>query len=206
MDIPAELSRRQDRLDAIAQAKAKIEERAAQRYAEGQKEYEKKVAKRRAKAEVSGKKPRGRNPEPPAPGPRKKDQVNLTEEESRIMSSSGKGFEQAYNAQAAVDVETMLIVDNHITQASNDKREITPVLESLNGLPEQLGKVDTLLADAGYYSDNNVASCKRSGIEPYISPNREKHNLPLATRFTDPEPLPEDAKPIDKMRSKLKSV
>ena len=206
MDIPAELSRRQDRLDAIAQAKAKIEERAAQRYAEEQKEYEEKLAKRRAKAEASGKKPRGRNPEPPTPGPRKKDQVNLTDEESRIMPSSGKGFDQAYNAQATVDVETMLIVENHITQASNDKREITPVLASLNSLPEQLGKVDTLLADAGYYSDNNVASCERSGVEPYIPPNREKHNQPLAARFIDPAPLPEDTEPIDKMRSKLKSV
>lgn len=72
MDIPAELSRRQDRLDAIAQAKEKIEEWAAQRYAEEQKEYEEKLDKRRAKAESSYKKPRGRNPEPPTPGPRKK--------------------------------------------------------------------------------------------------------------------------------------
>jgi hypothetical protein len=122
------------------------------------------------------------------------------------MPSSDKGFVQAYNAQAAVDVETMLIVEDHITQASNDKREITPVLVSLNGLPEQLGTVDTILADSGYFSDNNVASCEQSGIEPYIPPNREKHNQPLAARFIDPAPLPEDAEPIDKMRSKLKSV
>ena len=206
MDIPEELSRRQDRLAAIAQAKAKIEERAAQRYAEEKKEYDEKVAKRLAKAEATGKKPRGRNPEPPTPGPRKKDQVNLTDEESRIMPSSGKGFVQAYNAQAAVDVKTMLIIENHITQASNDKREITPALKSLNELPDELGKVDILLADAGYYSDDNVASCERSGIEPYIPPNREKHNQPLAARFIDPAPLPEDAEPIDKMRNKLKSV
>jgi len=206
MDIPAELSRRQDRLDAIVQAKAKIEERAAQRYAEEQKEYKEKVAKRRAKADATGKKPRGRNPEPPTPGPRKKDQVNLTDEESRIMPSSGKGFVQAYNAQATVDVETMLIVESHITQASNDKQEITPALAALNGLPEQLGKVDTMLADAGYFSDNNVASCEKSAIEPYIPPNREKHNQPLTARFIDPAPLPADAEPIDKMRNKLKSI
>ena len=206
MDIPEELSRRQDRLDAIAQAKAKIEERAAQRYAEEQKEYDEKVAKRLAKAEATGKKPRGRNPKQPTPGPRKKDQVNLTDEESRIMPSSDKGFVQAYNAQAADDVETMLIIENHITQASNDKREINPALKSLNELPDELGKIDILLADAGYYSDDNVTSCERSGIEPYIPPNREKHNQPLAARFIDPAPLPEDAEPIDKMRNKLKSV
>ena len=72
MDIPAELSRRQDRLAAIAQAKATIEERAAQRYAEEQKEYEEKLAKRLAKAEATGKKTCSRCPEPPKPDPRKK--------------------------------------------------------------------------------------------------------------------------------------
>ena len=68
------------------------------------------------------------------------------------------------------------------------------------------GKVDIMLADAGYYSDDNSASCKRSGIEPYIPPNRDKNNQPLAARFIDPPPLPEDAEPIDKMRNKLKTV
>jgi transposase len=206
MDIPEELCRRQDRLNAIAQAKAKIEERAAQRYAQEQKEYEEKVAARRAKAKDTGKKPRGREPKPPTPGPRKNDQVNLTDEESRIMPSSDKGFVQAYNAQAAVDVDTMLIVEAHISQAPNDKQEIAPALASLNELPAGLGKVDTMLADAGYYSDDNIVSSEQSGIEPFIPPNREKHNQPLTERFIDPAPLPEDAEPIDKMRNKLKTV
>ena len=206
MDIPEELRRREDRLKAIAQAKATIEERAAQRYAQEKKEYEDKAAARRAKAEASGKKPRGPEPKPPTPGPRKKDQVNLTDEESRIMPSSDKGFVQAYNAQASVDVDTMLIVESHITQASNDKQEITPALASLNELPEELGKVDTMLADAGYFSDSNVASCEQSGVEPFIPPNRDKHNQPLTERFVDPAALPADAKPIDKMRNKLKTV
>jgi len=206
MDIPEELCRRQDRLDAIAKAKVIIEERAAQRYAQEQKEYEDKVGKRRAKAQDTGKKPRGRDPKPPEPGPRKKDQVNLTDEESRIMPTSDKGFVQAYNAQAAVDADTMLIVESHISQATNDKQEITPTLAFLGQLPEKLGKVDIMMADAGYYSDDNSASCERSGIEPYIPPNRDKHNQPLAERFIDPPALPEDAEPIDKMRNKLKTV
>ncbi len=206
MDIPEELCRRRDRLDAIAQAKVKIEERAAQRYAQEQKEYEDKVAERSAKAEATGKKPRGREPKPPIPGPRKNDQVNLTDEESRIMPSSDKGFVQAYNAQTAVDVDTMLIVESHISQAPNDKQELTPTLAALNTLPEKLGKVDTMLADAGYYSDDNVASSEQAGIDPFIPPSREKHNQPLTERFIDPAPLPEDAKPIDKMRNKLKTV
>ena len=203
MDIPKELGRRQDRLDAIARAKAKIEQRAAERYAQEQKEYQEKLAKRQAE---DGKKPRGPKPKPPMPGPRKKDQVNLTDEESRIMPSSDKGFVQAYNGQATVDVETMLIIESHISQAPNDKQELRTALASLDELPEKFGKVDTMLADAGYYSDGNTASCKMFGIEPYIPPNREKHNQPLAARFVDPTHLPEDAEPVDKMRNKLKTV
>ena len=206
MDIPQELSRRRDRLQAIAEAKAKIEERAAQRYAQEKKEHEQKIAARQAKEKETGKKPRGRDPKPPTSGPRKNDQVNLTDEESRIMPSADKGFVQSYNAQAAVDVDTMCIVESHITQATNDKQEITTTLASLNMLPENLGKVDTMLADAGYYSDANVASCKHSGIEPFIPPNRDKHNQPLTERFLNPALLPEDAKPVDQMRNKLKTL
>jgi transposase len=206
MDIPKELYRRQDRLQAIAEAKTKIEERAAERYAREQKEHEEKIAARQTKAEATRKKPRGPEPKPPEQGPQKKDQVNLTDEESRIMPSSDKGFTQAYNAQAAVDVGTMIIVESHISQAPNDKQEITPALASLNTLPEKLGKVDTMLADAGYFSKDNVASCEKSEIDSFIPPNREKHNQPLTARFSDPEPLPEDADTIDRMRHKLKTV
>lgn len=205
MDIPEELSRRQDRLVAIAKAKEKIEQRAAERYAQEQKEYEEKVATRKAKAKGTGKKPRGPKPKPPKSGPRKKDQVNLTDEESRIMPTSGKGFEQAYNAQAAVDVDTMIIVESHVTQASNDKKEIIPTLSALEALPVSLGKVDSILADAGYYSDTNVSSCEQANIEPFIPPGREKHNQSLAERFAKQEPLPEDADSISKMRYKLRT-
>ncbi len=85
-------------------------------------------------------------------------------------------------------------------------KEITSTLGAMKELPEELGRVDTILADAGYFSDYNVASCEQSGIEPYIPPSRVKHNQPLTERFVDPPPLPADAKPIDKMRNKLKTV
>jgi transposase len=205
MDIPEELSRRQDRLAAIAQAKEKIEQRAAERHVREQEEYEKKVAARREKAEKTGKKPRGREPKSPEPGPRKNDQVNLTDEESRIMPTSGKGFEQAYNAQAAVDVESMLIVETHVSQAPNDKQELTPALAALKALPTQLGKVDAMLADAGYYSEDNVTACEKSEIEAFIPPGREAHNQTLSERFAQPAPLAPDAKPIERMRHKLKT-
>lgn len=205
MDIPEEISRRQDRLAAIAEAKEKIKQRAAERFAREQKEYEEKIAEREEKAKKSGQKPRGKSPKPPEPGPRKKDQVNLTDEESRIMPSSDKGFEQAYNAQAGVDVDTMLIVESHVSQCSNDKKEIEPALSALNSLPDELGKIDTILADAGYFSNDNVSSCEQEEIEPYIPPGRQKHNQPLTERFSTPDPLPENADPISKMKHKLKT-
>lgn len=205
MNIPEELSRRQDRLAAIAEAKEKIEQRAAERYAQEKKEYDEKVAARQAKEKKSGKKPRGRDPKPPTPGPRKKDQVNLTDEESRVMPSSGKGFEQAYNAQAAVDVDTMVIVGSHISQSPNDKKEIIPTLTALDSLPEELGNVESILADAGYFSDDNVLACEKAEVEPFIPPGREKHNKPLSERFAKLEPLAENADSISKMKHKLKT-
>ena len=205
MDIPEELSRRQDILAAIAKAKEKIEQRAAERYAFEQQEYKEKVAKRKAKAEKTGKNPRGPYPKPPESGPRKKDQVNLTDEESRVMPTSGKGFEQACNAQATVDVDTMIIVESHVSQSPNDKKEITPTLSGLKSLPESLGKIDSILADTGYFSDANMSSCKQARIEPFIPPGREKHNKSLTERFAQQKPLPEDADSIRKMRYKLKT-
>ena len=126
MNIPEELLRRQSRLEAIAAAKAEIERRAAERFAKEQEAHQKKLAAREAKENSTGKKPRGRTPKPPKPGPKSKDQVNLTDSESRIMPSSSGGFEQSYNAQAAVDVDSMLIVESHITEQSNDRKPLQP--------------------------------------------------------------------------------
>jgi hypothetical protein len=80
-----------------------------------------------------------------------------------------------------------------------------PVISYLNILPEPLGKVEALLADTGYYSKDNVASCEQSKIEAFIPPGRTAHNQPLSERFAPPVSLPEDAKPIDEMRHKLKT-
>ena len=79
------------------------------------------------------------------------------------MPSAGGGFEQAYNAQAGVDVETHLIVEQHITQHPNDKQEIEPALAALEKLPVALGKVKKLLADTGYFSAANVEKCIEDG-------------------------------------------
>ena len=206
MNIPEELARRESRLEAIAAAKAQIEQRAAERFAKEQKEYEEKVSARKAKAKETGKKPGGRPPKPPEPGPKSKDQVNLTDTESRIMPRSGGGFEQAYNGQAAVDTDSMLIVENHITQQSNDKLELTPAVEDLSRLPDSLGTVDTLLADTGYFSSDNVEKCETNDIVPYIAVARQQHNAPPEDRFTEPDPLTAPADPVTEMKHRLKTI
>jgi transposase len=142
MDIPEELNRREIRLKAIADAKSEIERRAAEKYAEAKRKYEQKLAAREAKEKETGKKSGGKKPAEPKQGPDAKDQVNLTDSESRIMPLSGGGFEQSYNAQACVDVDSMLVVANHITQIANDKKEIEPALKSINALPKNLGTVE----------------------------------------------------------------
>src|SRR5712664_3358801 len=99
--IPEELARREERLGKLAEARAKIEARAKERHAREQAEYEAKLAARKAREESSGKKTGGRPPSPPASGALPTDQINLTDEESRIMPVAGGGFEQCYNPQAA---------------------------------------------------------------------------------------------------------
>ncbi|HHE73466.1 MAG TPA: IS1182 family transposase [Desulfobacteraceae bacterium] len=206
MSIPEELARRESRLKAIAAAKTQIEQRAAERFAKEQQAYEEKVSARKAKEKEAGKKSKGRTPVSPQPGPKNKDQVNLTDSDSRIMPSQGGGFEQAYNGQAAVDIDSMLIVENHITQQSNDKLEVTPALENFSRLPDKLGTVEKLLADTGYFSAGNVEKCETDHIVPYIAGSRQRHNAPLMDRFTEPEPLTGPADPVTEMTHRLKTI
>ena len=206
MNIPDELLRRESRLEAIAAAKAEIERRAAERFAKEQQEHQEKLAAREAKKKSTGKNPRGRTPKPPEPGPQGKDQVNLTDGESRIMPSSSGGFDQAYNVQASVDVDSLLIVENHVTQQCNDKLELTPAVENLCNLPDSLGSVDTLLADTGYFSRKNVDKCKEKSIIPYIAAERGKHNITLEERFNEPEPLADQTDLVTEMKHRLKTI
>ncbi len=138
IDIPNELVRREDRLAAIEKAKEEIERRAQERFEAEQTDYEAKLKQRKAREAVTGKKACGREPKPPETGPGDKDQVNFTDSESRIMPSS-EGFVQGYNAQAAVDIESHLIVENHLTQQPNDKLEVEPTLKRLNDITTCLG-------------------------------------------------------------------
>ena len=204
MSIPEEIIRREERLKAIVEAKAEIERRAALRYVTEQEVYKKKIAERSEKEEKTGKKPKGSAPKPPAAGPHGKDQVNLTDSESRIMPAGG-GFEQAYNAQVTVDTDSMLIVADHVSQNTNDKKELEPALDRIDTLPRELGVVNTLIADSGYFSEENVTSCEAKQIAPYIAPGREGHNQPLMERFLEPPPLSDDADCVARMKHNLKT-
>jgi transposase len=205
MNIPEELERREQRLAGIAQAKAEIEKRAAERHAREQAAYEKKVAERAGKEQKTGKKPRGKQPKPPKGGPNAKDQVNLTDEESRIMPVSGGGFEQAFNAQAGVDTASKLVVTAHVTQQANDKLELVPTLQMLTALPKGLGTVTELIADSGYFSETNVTACEGKGITPYIAIDRQEHNQTVWERFNEPEPVPDNVDSVTRMKHRLQT-
>jgi transposase len=205
MQVPEELSRREKRLAEIARAKAVIEARAKQRHARERAEYEAMMEAREAKAAEAGKKPRGRVPQPPAEGPLPSDQVNLTDEESRIMPVAGGGFEQCYNAQAVVAADSLLVVATDVVQAPNDKQQLEPMLGKLAELPGELGKVGGLLADNGYFSEGNVNACAAAGIEPVIAMGREAHYPSLAERFAEDPPPPENPTPVEAMRHRLQT-
>ena len=206
MSIPEELARRETRLAEIARAKAIIEARAMERFARERADYEAKLAAREAKQAATGAKPRGKSPAPPVEGPRLTDQVNLTDEGSRIMPVPGGGFDQCYNAQAVVAAESLLVVAADIVQAPNDKQQLEPMLGKLAELPDELGKVGELLADNGYFSQANVNACAAAGIDPIIAMGREAHHPSLDERFPKKPPPPEPATPLEAMAHRLKTT
>ena len=203
MDIPQELARREVRLQALAQAKAKIEARAKERFAREAAEHRATMRAREEKAKRTGRQPGGRPPQPPVAGPGRKDQVNLTDADSRIMPLAGGGFEQAYNAQAAVAAGSLLVVAGDVVQAANDKQQIAPMLDRLGRLPPALGKPATLLADNGYFSEANVNACAEAKIAPLIALGRERHHLSLGDRFAAAPPSPDNPTPLEAMAHRL---
>ncbi|MDQ2764578.1 MAG: IS1182 family transposase [Pseudomonadota bacterium] len=205
MSIPEELARREQRLAAIAKAKATIETRARERHAREKAEHDAKMAQRAAKTAATGKKPGGRVPQPPVEGPLSTDQVNLTDEASRIMPVAGGGFEQCYNAQAVVAAGSLLVIAADVTQAPNDKQQLEPMLGKLAELPDAWGKVGELLADNGYFSEGNVNACAATGIDPVIAMGRDAHHPSLRERFAEPPASPRDPTPLAAMDHRLQT-
>ena len=137
--------------------------------------------------------------------------MNLTDADSRIMKVSGQGFEQCYNAQLAVDMDSRLIVASGLTQEVNDKQQIVPALEKLRALPPELGAVQVLVTDNGFMSEANVRACAAPeaedalAIAPLIALGRERHHTELMQRFA-PEPLgPPPPDPLAAMAHRLRT-
>ena len=176
---------------ALQQARAVIEARARDLAAAQQSEYEAKQAARQAQRDA-GKKPRGQEPRPPSEEPDAKAQYNFTDPQSRMMKAgSGKHFEQAYNAQAAVD-EAMLIVGQRVSVAANDKRELVPTVAAIS--PVVMEEVQAVLADSGFYSEAAVQAVEEkpegtpTGITVYAAVEKTSHHKTVADLLPQPEP------------------
>jgi transposase len=205
LSVTDEIARREERLKRLAEAKAVLEARAKEREALEQAEYAAKLREREAKAKRSGKKPRGRPPTAPTPGPRDDDQYNFTDPESRIMkNSTDQGFDQHYNAQVAVDQASLLIVGHSLSNHANDQGEVVPTVEAI---PPALGTAEAAALDSGYFSEANIRELEARQIEPYIATGREPHHQGWAASFAGvPAPPPDDASAKEHMAYKLKTV
>jgi transposase len=211
LTIPDEITRRQERKAALAQARAEIEARAQARYAVQLAEHEAKLAERAAKKE-RGEKVRGQPPQPPTPEPDAKDQYNFTDAQSRIMKAgNGQHFEQSYNAQAAVEVESRLIVGQRVSQAPNDKQELVPTLASV---PAEAGSLAVALVDSGFYSEKAVRQIEHptdgqaTGTTVYAAVEKTGHHRSVSDLEACPEPPPPpaDASATEVMRHRLKTT
>ena len=205
VNLPEEIKRREDRLAAMADATRKIAARAEERFQREKAEYEEKMARRAAKEKEAGKKLGGKPPKAPEPGPRASDQINLTDEQSRIMPVSGGGFEQCYNAQASADVATLLVVATHVTQAPNDKEQVAPMLALMKAQSDVLGMPNCLLADTGYCSEKNILACEAAQLTPLIAVARDQHHPDWRERHSEPAPLPPNASAVQIMTHRLKT-
>ena len=183
--IPEEIARRQERQAALAKARAEIEARAQARYAAELSEYEQKLAGRADRKERGG--TGGRPPQAPTPEPEGKDQYNFTDAESRIMKAgNGDHFEQSYNAQAAVEAESRLIVGQRVCQAPNDKQEL---MADLQAIPAAVGSVAAVLIDSGFYSEQAVRAAEQTGdTTVYAALERKSHHRSVADLEQKAEP------------------
>ena len=211
LDIPAELARREQRVAALQQARQVIEQRAKEMAAAQQDEYKAKQAKRQAQR-AAGQKPRGPEPTPPSQTPEAKAQYNFTDPESRIMKAgNGSHFEQAYNAQASVD-EQMVIVGERVSVAPNDKEELAPTVAAIS--PVVAPEVKAVLVDNGFYSEEAVAAVEQkpegapTGVTVYAAVGKHSHHKTVADLLPQPEPaaLGPEASAKEVMARRLKTA
>src|SRR5262249_29726027 len=192
-ELPAELARRQGRLERIRQAKSVLEAEAreAARSAEARRQQE-------------GKPPSGQDPEQAKPDP--KAQYNFTDPESQIMKVPNKGWDQCGNAEAAVNAH-QIIVAADVTDEANDKQQVRPMVEQLQQNLAAAGvaeKVKEMVADSGFYSEANVEYLEGEEIDPYIATERLKHHehIPAAPRGRCPQGMTAKQRMARKLRTR----
>jgi len=204
-ELPAELARRETRLGKIREAKAVLEQEAREAAKQKQAEVEAQLREREKQEQERGRKFGGRPPQVPDPEqakPEPKAQRNFTDPDSRIMKDGAtKEFVQAYNAQAVVDSQAQVIVAAEVTQETNDKKQLVPMLEQVKVLAGS--KPQRATADAGYFSEGSVTDRSLEGIDLFVAPDRQKHSEAVVVA-TGPPP-PELSGVADQMRYKLRT-
>ena len=205
LTIPDEIKRREDRKLKLNEARKVIEERYKEIKQQKQAEYNEKQ-KKRDELRKNGKKPGGREPKPPSDNPPDKAQFNFTDEESRIMKAgNGNHYEQAYNAQAAVDTEgSMLILGKHVTDHVNDKLELKPAVNSVNPEVRGISCADT---DSGYFNEAAIEEVEKNGIVVYSAVERQSHHRTVddLKKKEDPPELLEEVSVKERMIHRLKT-
>ena len=167
-EMPEWASDKHKRIAKIAEAKAALEAE-AKLVAEEERRIE---AEKEQQREAEGRKKPGRPAAPPSDEPDPKAQRNFTDPDSRIMKSKD-GFVQAYNAQAAVDAGTQIIVAHDLTQNGSDQGQLVSMTDTIEA---NLGrKPAQLSADAGYCSEANLQALADRNIDAYVAPGRAKH-------------------------------
>jgi transposase len=204
-ELPAELQRRESRLQKIGEAKAALEQEAKEKASQQRAEAEQKLAEREEEERRTGKKKGGRKPEPADPDKARPDdtaQRNFTDPESRIMpDGANKGsFVQGYNAQIAVDSASQVIVAAEVTQETNDKKQLLPMIALIAANLEQ--KPEKVSADTGYFSEANVTDESVKDVDLYVATGRDKHS---DVAETSNDPPPPGASPKEAMREKLRT-
>jgi transposase len=194
LSLPEEIARRQARQAKLEEARRVIEQRARERAQALKAEVEEKKAQRQTRRE-NGETVRGAEPQEPSEQPQGKDQYNFTDPASRIMKAGGgkDHFEQAYNAQAAVEVDSRLIVGQRVSDAPNDKKELVATVAAVK--TEVVGAVAAVLADSGFYSEAAVKAVEADGGPRVLAAvERKSHHRTvedLEQRADPPPPGPE---------------
>jgi transposase len=204
MNTEDEIERRQRQLAQLAEARQVLEARAQARYEAEKAEYDAKVKEREEKEARTGRKPGGRPPKAPTPGPDDQDQYNFTDPESRVMkNSTNNGFDQHYNVQVVVDHDSRLIVGQTVLDQPNDKQAALPTIDTI---PAKVGIPDAANLDNGYFSEPNIVGLVARGIVPLIATGRTPHRSSWRAYFeSQPFPLPDNASAKDRMAYKLQS-